>query len=189
MSLGPCACFFAFPVGKAEADRLDGEVREIEGRATFRMRRVPAGSHHVTLCFVPGMQKEWCEEVWKVAADFPAAGPLKFQLGPVEGLMGRGLCRLLLRKVRFEVERARMAQSQIGRGMREAGAGAEFSISEHYHVTLARMAGFVRASAVRAFLEKERSETITGTFETLAMVRSELTPEGPGYETMFEKAL
>ena len=186
--------FFACCCDAAFSESLQKQFDELAARLNFALRPPPAGSHHVTLCFVPGLPSETISTIWKDIQLLPAVGPIPFTLGPVEPLVRHGECRLLLRRVQLKHQRVPALQRHIELAIRRVCAGVELRSSTHHHITIARISGSVSEAACRASLSSGAapdplSQTAAGVFQKLSLIRSVLTRTGPIYTALHERDL
>ncbi|MGA2749143.1 MAG: hypothetical protein ABSG59_10230 [Verrucomicrobiota bacterium] len=186
--------FFACCCDSALSEALHKQIGELEARLKFGLRRPPAGSHHVTLCFVPALPSASISSIWKEIQLFPADGPIPFTLGPVEALTRQDRCRLLLRRVELKHERVAALQRHIELSIRRVCADIELRLPTQYHITVARISAYVSRAVCKSALSRggvaeAESNVAGGVFQKLSLIRSELTPSGPIYSTLHEREL
>ena len=164
---------------------VDGLIREVPGV----LRSIPPKTHHLTLAFLGEIAEsnvDMCSSAIDAVKSFEA---FDYALGSPSLLVSRGRPRLIRVSVSEGAEKVRKVQTSLLSTL--AGNLSSIEIrSKPPHITLARFKKNAhRPQTRRVQAAVDRYDTPVPDkdhFSRVELVKSELTPSGPIYETLCE---
>jgi 2'-5' RNA ligase len=164
---------------------VDDLIREVPGV----LRSIPSSTHHLTLAFLGEIAEsdvKICSSVLDAVKRFEA---FDYALGSPSLLVSRGRPRLIRVSVSEGAEKVRNVQTALLSKLARNLSSIE-TRSKPPHITLARFKKNAhRPQARRVQAAVDRYDTPVpdkDQFSCVQLVKSELTPSGPIYETLCE---
>jgi 2'-5' RNA ligase len=160
-------------------------IREVPGV----LRSIPQRTHHLTLAFLGEIAESDVDMCSASLDSLKRVETFGYSLAPPTILMGRGRPRLIRVSVTDGMDLVRNVQTTLISRVSEQLPSLD-SRSKPPHITLARFKKTAKRSQARQVETAiERNETplqVQDHFSRVQLVKSDLTPSGPIYETLCE---
>ncbi len=174
--------FIALTLSKNVCDYLAEIVSKLS-KLDFKASWTKPGNFHLTLKFLGNVNDSFIPRIIEGLDEISPELPKSFELTTVSGFPNLGNPRVLWYGIKDDVSRKLFQQVQ---GVCEKLGFKRDKKPFKSHLTLGRIKS-TRTFGLKEMIDETIKNPVSGLFEKLALVKSDLSKEGPTYTSLWEK--